>query len=43
VATARHLEQALRGRADIENKPVSRENLFVITPLLFEGRLSFDR
>jgi NADH dehydrogenase len=42
VATARHLERLLRGRADVEITLVSRENFFVITPLLFEactGRL----
>ena len=42
VATARHLERALRRHADVEITLVSRENFFVITPLLFEacsGRL----
>ena len=42
VATARHLERALRGHAGVEITLVSRENFFVITPLLFEacsGRL----
>src|SRR3954471_9138620 len=42
VATARHLEQALRRHPDVEITLVSRENFFVITPLLFEacsGRL----
>jgi NADH:ubiquinone reductase (H+-translocating) len=42
VGTARHLERALRGHADVEISLVSRENFFVITPLLFEacsGRL----
>jgi NADH:ubiquinone reductase (H+-translocating) len=42
VATARHLERLLRGHADVEVTLVSRENFFVITPLLFEacsGRL----
>jgi NADH dehydrogenase len=42
VATARHLERRLSGHADIEITLVSRENFFVITPLLFEacsGRL----
>ena len=42
VATARHLERALRGHADVEITLVSRENFFVLTPLLFEacsGRL----
>jgi NADH dehydrogenase len=42
VGTARHLERALRGHAGIDITLVSRENFFVITPLLFEacsGRL----
>lgn len=42
VATARHLERRLGGRHDIEIALVSRENFFVVTPLLFEacsGRL----
>ncbi len=42
VATARHLERALRGHTDVEITLVSRENFFVLTPLLFEacsGRL----
>jgi NADH dehydrogenase len=42
VATVRHLEQALRQRDGIEITLVSRENYFVLTPLLFEacsGRL----
>ena len=42
VATARHLEQALRRHGDVEITLVSRENFFVVTPLLFEactGRL----
>ena len=42
VATARHLERALRGHSDVEITLVSRENFFVLTPLLFEacsGRL----
>jgi len=42
VATARHLERALRGHPGVEVTLVSRENFFVITPLLFEacsGRL----
>ena len=42
VATARHLERVLRGHTDVEITLVSRENFFVITPLLFEactGRL----
>jgi NADH dehydrogenase len=42
VATARHLERALRGNTGAEITLVSGENFFVITPLLFEacsGRL----
>lgn len=42
VTTARHLERVLRRRADAEITLVSRENFFVLTPLLFEscsGRL----
>ena len=42
VTTARHLERRLRGRRDVEITLVSRENFFVLTPLLFEscsGRL----
>jgi NADH dehydrogenase len=42
VTTARHLEKLLRGRTDIDITLVSRENFFVLTPLLFEacsGRL----
>jgi NADH dehydrogenase len=42
VTTARHLERRLRGRRDIDITLVSRENFFVLTPLLFEscsGRL----
>jgi NADH dehydrogenase len=42
VATTRHLERALRGHTGVEITLVSRENFFVITPLLFEactGRL----
>jgi NADH dehydrogenase len=42
VMTVRHLESVLRRRADLEITLVSRENFFVITPLLFEacsGRL----
>jgi NADH dehydrogenase len=42
VATARHLERSLRSRRDVEITLVSRENFFVLTPLLFEacsGRL----
>jgi NADH dehydrogenase len=42
VATTRHLERCLRGHRDIEITLVSRDNFFVLTPLLFEacsGRL----
>jgi NADH dehydrogenase len=42
VTTARTIERILRGRADVEITLVSRENFFVLTPLLFEacsGRL----
>ena len=42
VTTARHLERMMRGRTDVELTLVSRENFFVLTPLLFEactGRL----
>jgi NADH dehydrogenase len=42
VATVRHLERLLRRRANVEITLVSRENFFVLTPLLFEacsGRL----
>lgn len=42
VTAAHHLERLLRGRADVEITLVSRENFFVMTPLLFEacsGRL----
>jgi NADH dehydrogenase len=42
VATAHHLERRLGGRRDVEIALVSRENFFVVTPLLFEacsGRL----
>ena len=42
VATARHLERILRGYTDVDITLVSRENFFVLTPLLFEacsGRL----
>ena len=42
MATARQLERRLRGHPDVEITLVSRENFFVITPLLFEacsGRL----
>ena len=36
VGTARHLEQLLRRRTDIEVVLVSRDNFVVMTPLLFE-------
>jgi NADH dehydrogenase len=42
VVTVRHLERLLRRRTDVEITLVSRENFFVLTPLLFEacsGRL----
>jgi NADH dehydrogenase len=42
VTTVRHLERVLRRRTDVEITLVSRENSFVLTPLLFEacsGRL----
>jgi NADH dehydrogenase len=42
VSTVRHLERVFRSRTDIDITLVSRENFFVITPLLFEactGRL----
>jgi NADH:ubiquinone reductase (H+-translocating) len=42
VTTVRHLERALRRRTDVEITLVSRENFFMLTPLLFEacsGRL----
>ncbi len=42
ASTARHLERAFRGRRDVGITLVSRENFFVLTPLLFEacsGRL----
>lgn len=42
VATVRHLEKILGRRANVEITLVSRQNYFVITPLLFEacsGRL----
>ncbi len=42
VTTARHLERLCRSRTDVEITLVSRENFFVLTPLLFEacsGRL----
>src|ERR687892_1572952 len=37
VATVRHLERILRRRTDDQITLVSRENFFVITPLLFEA------
>lgn len=37
VATVRHLERALHRRTDVEITLVSRENSFVLTPLLFEA------
>jgi NADH dehydrogenase len=42
VATARHLERLLGARSEVEITLVSRENFFILTPLLFEacsGRL----
>ena len=42
VPAVRHLERRLRSRPDVEITLVSRENFFVLTPLLFEacsGRL----
>jgi NADH dehydrogenase len=42
VTTARHLERRLRGQRNVEITLVSRDNFFVLTPLLFEscsGRL----
>jgi NADH dehydrogenase FAD-containing subunit len=42
VVTARRLERLLRRRTDVEITVLSRENFFVLTPLLFEacsGRL----
>jgi len=42
VSAARHLEHRLGGHRDVEITLVSRENFFVVTPLLFEacsGRL----
>src|ERR1051325_9232280 len=42
VTTARHLERRLRRQPNVEITLVSRENFFVLTPLLFEacsGRL----
>jgi NADH dehydrogenase len=37
VATARKLERQLRTRSDVQIVLVSRENFFVLTPLLFEA------
>ena len=37
VATVRQLERVLRRRTDVEITLVSRENFFVLTPLLFEA------
>src|SRR5215212_9205458 len=37
VAAARQLERLLGGRADVAITLVSRENYFVLTPLLFEA------
>jgi NADH dehydrogenase len=37
VTTVRHLERVLRRRGDVEITLVSRENFFVLTPLLFEA------
>jgi NADH:ubiquinone reductase (H+-translocating) len=37
VATARHLEQLCRRRPDVELILVSRDNFFLMTPLLFEA------
>src|SRR5574338_545915 len=42
VTCARHLERLLRSRTDVDLALVSRDNFFVMTPLLFEactGRL----
>jgi NADH dehydrogenase len=36
VATARHLERRLRGHSGVEVLLISRDNFFVMTPLLFE-------
>jgi hypothetical protein len=46
VVMAVHLERRLRAQKDVELTLVSRENFFVITPLLFEacsGRLELRR
>jgi NADH:ubiquinone reductase (H+-translocating) len=37
VAVTRHLERLLGGRRDVEITLVSRDNFFVLTPLLFEA------
>ena len=37
IVTARHLERLLRRRPDVEITLMSRENFFVLTPLLFEA------
>jgi NADH:quinone reductase (non-electrogenic) len=37
VATARRLERLLRGRTDVEVTLISRDNYFLVTPLLFEA------
>src|SRR5215218_6144571 len=37
VTAARHLERLLRARDDVTITLVSRENYFVLTPLLFEA------
>ena len=42
VTTVRHLERVLRRRTDVEITLLSRENFFMVTPLMFEacsGRL----
>jgi len=42
LTTVRHLERVLRRRTNVEITLVSRENFFLLTPLLFEacsGRL----
>src|SRR3954462_15970126 len=37
VAAVRHLERLCRGRLPVEITLVSRDNFFVLTPLLFEA------
>jgi len=37
VAAARHLERATKSRGDVEITLVSRDNFFMLTPLLFEA------